>query len=194
MPDFVPANLFSDLNLPEVRIQLPAAQQNAEPTETQSPVLQALRTFAPGRISRRYGIEHRYVRHWVPIPMDMRTVELDVATFAEGNDLGTFSFGRGQATETFRCIRPWSIRTERPPPELLDSTNAMLEWRSRFDPADDGDDVDIPSPSPWDELAQALTVFVHAPTLRRRPDPARRRLPCHAGVRARPPGQRRCDL
>ncbi|HVA84705.1 MAG TPA: hypothetical protein VNF73_00155, partial [Candidatus Saccharimonadales bacterium] len=150
------------LNLPEVRVLLPAAQQNAEPTETQSPVLQALRTFAPGRISRRYGVEHRYVRHWVPIPMDMRTVELDIATFAEGSDLGTFSFGCGPGTETFRCIRPWSIRTERPPPELLDSTNAMLEWRSRFDPVDDGDDVDIPSPSPWDDLAQALTVFVHA--------------------------------
>ena len=162
MPDFVPANLFSDLNLPETRIQLPPAQRDAEETETQSPVLQALRTFAPGRISRRYGVEHRYVRHWVPVPNDARSVELDVTTFVEGTDLGTFTFGVGAAAETFRCIRPWSIRTERPPQQLLDSTNAALDWRSRFDPVDDGDMLDIPSPSPWDDLARTLAVFMHA--------------------------------
>jgi hypothetical protein len=162
LPDYVPANLFSDLNLPETRILLPAAQRDAEASETQSPVLQALRTFAPGRISRRYGIEHRYVRHWVPVPLDTRAADLDVTAFVDGSDLGTFSFGSGPDTETFRCIRPWSIRTQRPPSELLDSTNASLDWRSRFDPVDDGDAIDIPSPSPWDEIARTLSVFVHA--------------------------------
>ena len=162
MPDFVPANLFSDLNLPETRIQLPPAQRDGEETETQSPVFQALRTFAPGRISRRYSVEHRYVRHWVPVPLDARTAELEVRTFADGTDLGTFSFGRGQDEEAFRCIRPWSIRTQPPPRRLLDSTNATLEWRSRLEPMDQGDDVDIPSPSPWYDLARALTVFLHA--------------------------------
>jgi hypothetical protein len=162
MPDFVPANLFSDLNLPETRIQLPPAQRGGEETETQAPVLQSLRTFAPGRISRRYSVEHRYVRHWVPVPLDASTAELEVTAFADGTDLGTFTFGSGQGAETFRCIRPWSIRTQPPPQRLRDSTNATLEWRSRLDPRDHGDDVDIPSPSPWDDLAQALTVFTHA--------------------------------
>lgn len=162
MPDFVSANLFSDLNLPETRIQLPPAQRDGEETETQSPVFQALRTFAPGRISRRYSVEHRYVRHWVPVPLDAHTAELEVRAFADGTDLGTFSFGSGQDEESFRCIRPWSIRTQRPPQRLLDSTNATLEWRSRLDPMDQGDDVDIPSPSPWDGLARTLTVFLHA--------------------------------
>ena len=88
LPDFVPANLFSDLNLPETRIQLPPAQRDSEETETQAPVLQALRTFAPGRISRRYSVEHRYVRHWVPVPLDTGTAELEVSAFADGTDLG----------------------------------------------------------------------------------------------------------
>ncbi len=162
MPDFVPSNLFSDLNLPETSILLPSAQRDGEETETQSPVLQALRTFAPGRISRRYGIEHRYVRHWVPVPLDAHAVELDLAEFVDGADLGIFTFGSGPATEVFRALRPWSIRTERPPKQLLDSTNATLEWRSRFEPVDEGDNVDVPSPSVWDGLARSLTVFVHA--------------------------------
>src|SRR5262249_41996795 len=136
MPDFVPANLFSDLNLPETRIQLPPAQRDGEETETQAPVLQSLRTFAPARISRRYSVEHPYVRHWVPVPLDTSTAELEVTAFADGTDLGTFTFGSGPGAETFRCIRPWSIRTQRPPQRVLDSTNATLEWRSRLDPLD----------------------------------------------------------
>ena len=162
MPDFVPANLFSDLNLPETRIQLPPAQRGEEESETQAPVLLALRTFAPGRISRRYGVEHRYVRHWVPVPLDGGAAELEITEFADGTDLGVFIFGSGQDTESYQCIRPWSIRTQPPDRRLLDSTNATLEWRSQFAPMDQGDELDMPSPSPWDDLAQALTVFMHA--------------------------------
>src|SRR5207302_1331183 len=39
MPDFLPASLFSDLNLPETRVQLPPAQRNVDETEIQAPVL-----------------------------------------------------------------------------------------------------------------------------------------------------------
>jgi hypothetical protein len=162
LPDFVPANLFSDLSLPETRIVLPPVQTNAEETETQSPVLQALRTFAPGRVSRRYGVEHRFVRHWVPVPLDSPVAELDLADFIEGAELGVFSFNDRGTTESFRAMRPWTIRTQRPPQRLLDSTNAVLDWRSRFDPLDEGDELDIPSPSPWIDTANSFDVFLHA--------------------------------
>jgi hypothetical protein len=162
VPDFVPANLFSDLNLPETRIVLPPANQDADGTEEMSPILQALRTFAPGRISRRYGVEHRYVRHWVPVPLTLRSAQLDLADHIEGAELGTFTFGTATSSESYRAVRPWAIRTEVPPQRLVDSTNATLDWRSRFEPIDDGDEVHIPSPSSWDEVADSLTVFTHA--------------------------------
>jgi hypothetical protein len=162
LPDFVPANLFSDLNLPETRILLPPAQANGEETETQAPVLQALRTFAPGRVSRRYGVEHRYVRHWVPIPLDSPHAELDLQAFADGIELGTFTFPGGDGAERYRVMRPWTIRTERPPQRLLDSTNAILDWRSQLMPVDDGDELDVPTPSAWAALARSLHVFLHA--------------------------------
>lgn len=163
LPDFVPSNLFSDLNLPETLITLPPAQRNAEETETQSPVLQALRTFAPGRISRRYGVEHRFVRHWVPVPLDAPAHAMDLDSFADGSALGRFEFLRSDGTvESFEGLRPWTIRTERPPKHLLDSSNSMLEWRSQFDPLDLGDGADIPSPSPWDGVVTDLRTFTHA--------------------------------
>jgi superfamily II DNA or RNA helicase len=162
LPDFVPANLFSDLNLPETRILLPPAQANTDETETQAPVLQALRTFAPGRVSRRYGVEHRYVRHWVPVPLDSASVILDLHAFAEGIELGTFTFAVGDEVERYRVMRPWTIRTERPPQRLLDSTNATLEWRTQLVPLDHGDELDVPSPSPWTDVARSLRVYLHA--------------------------------
>ncbi|HUP86880.1 MAG TPA: protein DpdJ [Acidimicrobiales bacterium] len=162
LPDFVPSNLFSDLNLPETRILLPPAQANGEETDTQAPVLQALRTFAPGRVSRRYGVEHRYVRHWVPVPLDSPRAELDLESFADGVELGIFSFQGDTGPERYRVMRPWTIRTERPPQRLLDSTNAILEWRSQLVPVDEGDEVDVPTPSAWAALARSLHVFLHA--------------------------------
>jgi hypothetical protein len=162
IPDFVPANLFSDLSLPETRIILPPAQANADETETQSPVLQALRTFAPGRVSRRYGVEHRYVRHWVPIPTASPTADLEITDFADGVELGTFAFGDDATVVHYRVMRPWTIRTERPPQQLLDSTNATLDWRTRIEPVDAGDELDVPSPSSWTDIVCSLHVFLHA--------------------------------
>lgn len=162
IPDFVPANLFSDLSLPETRIVLPPAQANADESETQSPVLQALRTFAPGRVSRRYGVEHRYVRHWVPIPTSSPTVGLEITDFADGIELGTFAFGDHAGLVRYRVMRPWTIRTERPPRQLLDSTNATLAWRTQIEPVDAGDELDLPSPSPWTRIVRSMHVFLHA--------------------------------
>jgi len=162
IPDFVPANLFSDLSLPETRIVLPPAQVNAEETETQSPVLQALQTFAPGRVSRRYGVEHRYVRHWVPVPMGPSTAQLNITSFADGVELGTFSFQGDAGVARYRVMRPWTLRTERPPQQLLDSTNATLDWRTEIEPVDAGDELDVPSPSSWTHIVRSLHVFLHA--------------------------------
>lgn len=54
LPDFVPANLFDDLSLPELRLNLP----DSAPPELQDEymrVQQALTEFAPGKVSRRFS-------------------------------------------------------------------------------------------------------------------------------------------
>lgn len=163
VPDFVPANLFSDLSLPETLITLPPVGSNDEESETQAPVIQALRTFAPGRVSRRYGVEHRFVRHWVPVPFDSSVCSLDLDSFTDGPQLGHFDFERPDgSTERFMGVRPWTIRTERPPRELLDATNSTLRWRSQFDPVDQGDEAEVPSPSPWDAVIKDVRTYTHA--------------------------------
>src|SRR5690606_5748542 len=65
LPEFVPSNLFSDLNLPEVTIVTPPQFRGGEPRVDTMPILQALRTFAPGRVSRRFGVESAKASHWI---------------------------------------------------------------------------------------------------------------------------------
>ncbi|MCP5570192.1 DEAD/DEAH box helicase, partial [Klebsiella pneumoniae] len=54
-PEFIPQNLFSELNLPELDIRLMRGRDNVEQWETLS-FWQGLREFAPGRLSKRYAI------------------------------------------------------------------------------------------------------------------------------------------
>lgn len=163
MPDFIPANLFSDLNLPEAVIRLPPAQRGGEDTEQHLPVLQTLRAFAPGRISLRYGIEHRAVRHWVPVPLDAAESEIDLDQFVDhSTSLGQFTFRHDGVVERLEGFRPYAIRVESPPRNLANSTNAILQWRSEFEPSDEGDDLHVPSPSAWDDIAPSFRLFMHA--------------------------------
>lgn len=162
LPEFVPANLFSDLSLPETQIVLPPDGPKGQETETQAPILQALRTFAPGRVSRRYGVEHRYVRHWVPIPLDAPRHVMELEPSFTGVRLGEFEVPDEDGRPTvFVGLRPWTIRTERPPRQLLDASNSTFVWRSKFDTFDSGDPADVPSPSPWDGVIADLRVFAH---------------------------------
>ena len=62
LPDFVPSSLFSDLLLPEVRIVTPPPnRRETEPGEYFLPILQSLKTFAPGRVSRRFGVQRSQI-------------------------------------------------------------------------------------------------------------------------------------
>ena len=163
MPDFVPANLFSDLNLPETVIHLPPALRGGEDTEQHLGVLQALRAFAPGRVSLRYGLEHRAVRHWVPVPLDAAESEIDLGEFVgQSTSLGQFTFRHDGVVERVEGIRPYSIRVVPPRRDLANSTNAMLQWRSQFEPSDEGDDLHVPSPSTWDDIGPSFRLFMHA--------------------------------
>ena len=59
LPDFIPGSLFADLNLAEVAIDL-SGMSSANLADTHSmTVFAAMREFAPGRVSHRYGVNHR---------------------------------------------------------------------------------------------------------------------------------------
>jgi len=165
LPEFVPAQLFGDLNLPEVTLRSPPQQTNATERVDVLPILQAMREFAPGRVSRRFGVMNSHARHWVQ-PGDLsingdQPLELSniVSRFDE---IGSFDrFDDSGNSMPIRCIRPREMRLVVPERRVTDSTNAMLSWNTQICPLVAGTSVDLPSPSRWSSVVKGFEFFAH---------------------------------
>ncbi|MFO0822551.1 MAG: protein DpdJ [Gemmataceae bacterium] len=167
LPEYVPRALFQDLSMPEVTVITPPQQKGDTERRDAMKTGQALNEFAPGRVSRRFGIQHRYARHWVAPPAlsEDRNQTLPVSRFVPADTaevLGTFDlFADGQVTSV-PCLRPWELRAEVPPRDVLDSSNAFPEWRTQIVPLVDGIPAFVPPRSPWAGLVAGVAFFTHA--------------------------------
>jgi hypothetical protein len=169
LPEFIPATLFSDLNLPEITIRAvvrPGEQARLFPL----PVTQALREFAPGRISRRFGVWHRLTRHWLPVdPGGVAPQGVEISSFCgsqDREDLGTFPYRDNDGRPaTIRVFRPFALDVRGDAPrEIADSSNASLDWRTQLLPPrglDPGLAVDLPNHSPWRGVIEEIRFFTH---------------------------------
>ena len=170
LPEFIPANLFSDLNLPEVTVWAvlnPHGEAEAFPL----PVAQALREFAPGRISRRFGIRHRLSRHWIPVdpsgPAEQVVLVDPYCAPSDREELGSFpvrsSIGN---VEMVRVLRPLTLMARHDaPPNVQDSSNALPDWRTHLAAPRGGPDVgiavDLPLRSSWRNLLEEIRFYSH---------------------------------
>lgn len=165
LPEFIPAQLFADLNLPEVAVSLPPVHTGDPPHAEPMPIVQAMREFAPGRVSRRFGVEHGGVRHWIPLPDPAQRGRqlLTLSTIASRfEELGTYEwFNECGQIIPVRCVRPREIRPQMPPASVRDSSNAMLVWRTQFCPRIEGTPVDLPSPSRWESFVVGVEFYIH---------------------------------
>lgn len=169
LPEFVPATLFSDLNLPEVTI-FARIRPGQEETRFPLPTTQALREFAPGRISRRYGIWHNLTRHWLPIDIAGATrQEVEIGAFCGAQErevLGTFRYRENDGSiATISVVRPFALHVRNDAPrQVTDSSNAFLQWRTQLLPphgSDVGLIVDLPSRSQWNGVIEEVRFFTH---------------------------------
>ena len=162
LPEFVPANLFSDLNLPEVSIILPNGDYNEE--GQLMPLIQALKTFAPGKVTRRFGISRANESHWVA-PADLesshQTITLD-SFCPEYDDLGMFQYRdeTGQ-TQEVRCIRPSALRPSVPPENVKTTSNAQLLWLTQIFPHGEGNTFPTPKGLAWQKIIQQVDFYTH---------------------------------
>jgi hypothetical protein len=164
LPDFVPPNLFSDLNLPEVDITVPLPGIGEPATETM-PIVRALREFAPGRVSYRFGVGSSAARHWVA-PADLGgppDQALDVLAFIPSYEgLGDFEYwGDNGVTVAVPCFRPWAIRTTIPDPMIADSSNSYLNWRTQIRPHGQAAIVEVPRMPGWREVVESIHFYLH---------------------------------
>lgn len=174
LPEFIPPNLFGGLNLPEIGVEtFPslAAADAGEPTVFPMRVDHALREFAPGRISKRFGVESKFSRHWVALdpqgPAEQQVDLTSILTEDKWESIGEFSYlDRAGDLRTIQTIRPYVIRAaHNAPKNVKDSSNAFPEWNSQLqEPYDEsaGISIDLPSPTCWDSVVREIRFFVHS--------------------------------
>ena len=165
LPDYVPQSLFAPLDLPEAAVEVPPQTKNDDATEELMPVAQALREFAPGRVSRRFGINNTYNRHWLvhgEVSEDPdQTVSIDEAY--EYEPLGDFLYKSNEELRKITVLRPERIRTEKVPSKYLDSSHARLHWHTQIvTDGSEGTAVDIPGSHRFAALFNDTTAFLHA--------------------------------
>jgi len=161
LPEFVPANLFSDLNLPEVDIVLPQSG-GVTPETLAMPIAHALREFAPGRVSRRYGMSHAFERHWICPPLDQhpaQTVSLETSPRLER--LGDWGVRMAGVVRQVPVYRPRALEVQSPPAEVVDTSNARLRWQSQLVARKHGMVLAPPLGSPWTPLIKDVRFYSH---------------------------------
>ena len=132
LPDFIPGTLFSDLALPEV--QLLGGTYN----DVALPVLQAMNELAPGKVSMRLDdalwIGPTDEELVAQIEGGHQTFDVDVGPWYQLDRQDDFY--RVDDGQAMRCQawRPRAIHLVRPPrtPEVRDTSNARLRWRSQL--------------------------------------------------------------
>ena len=164
LPDFLPGNLFSDLNLPEVSVVLPpATTRHTERTESM-PISQALGRLAPGRVTRRFAPERGGLNHWVPVPMANGEHFLPIGDYAERNEIvANIPLDIDGVITEVPCYRPWTIRLRLAPDrEVRPTSNAWQQWRTQILPQGGPVSLSTVHDPRWGEIFTSVDFYMHA--------------------------------
>ena len=161
LPEFAPASLFSDLNLPEVEIALPPTG-SAQQDPVMMPIVQAIQEYAPGRVSRRYGLTHAYQRHWLCTNLDSAPIQvLPLAGLVDAELLGQWRIETDGGPKPIPVYRPRTFRVQSVPGNVLDTSNARWAWRTQILARKLGLVMEPPRGSPWTPFVVDVRFYTH---------------------------------
>lgn len=139
LPEFVPATLFSDLSVPEVRIDRPHADR-----ESYLPVQQALGEMAPGKVSKRYdhalwlGVDEARLLQAVQDSDLEPSLDAEVGDWYDLEPHQAFHTEQGSQVEQLPAFRPRVLKLQPTPdggnpnfPLVKATSNARLVWSSQ---------------------------------------------------------------
>ncbi len=150
LPEFVPANLFSELSLPEVQIEPAGAKSSS------LPLVQALNQLVPGRVTRRFAPNDDRLSHWIPCEWTTPVVQIDFSKFATKSH--GFSFGES----AIEAIRPWEVSLEVVPEGVQPTSNARWDWLSSFEPGPTPLSLPCPQQGSWAKRIVRMDAFTYS--------------------------------
>lgn len=164
LPEFAPAQLFGDLNTPEVQIVIPPVPPETEPSVEAMSIAPAMREFTPGRVSRRFATGHGWVRHWIgpeTVPVSGDAV-VDLGTSYDIQEIGRWQQWRGDNVVELRVFRPFLMRPVSPHRTVRDTSNAEPIWSTQIVAMTRGLPQEPPRGTPWGTLVEVMESFLHA--------------------------------
>lgn len=164
LPDFIPPNLFSELNLPEVTVVVPPATVRHEERSESMPILAALRQLAPGRVTRRFAFERGGLNHWVPVPLVTGIYLLPVESYAENVEfVAEMTALVDGDIHRVPCYRPLTIRlspvTDR---GVSHASYGQLLWSTEFLPKGTPLNFPITPERGWGEVIRSVDFYLHS--------------------------------
>ena len=164
LPEFLPDNLFSDLNLPEVQVVLPPATTQHEIRTDSMGISDAIRRLVPGRVTRRFAYERGKLNHWIFAPFLNGERNLEIDSYAEENERVASIPVRlnGEVTEV-ACYRPWKVRLDIVKDSDVRSTsNGFQEWRNHFLAEGEPIPLSTANDPQWGQAVDSLNFYLHA--------------------------------
>ena len=172
LPDFISANLFSDLSLPELQLELPDGLDIQSPQYL--PVQQGLGEFAPGRVSRRYdaalwlGVGTEVLEEFMQANGAALERDADIGAWYAGEPQRPFHRPNQEQVQAWQALRPTAARlglTGRPAagaPEVADTSNAQLAWSSHLQAPRAGKSFALPAHVGITRLIGSVVAHTHA--------------------------------
>ena len=159
LPEFIPSTLFNDLNLPEVRLQIPTMGPEEE---RMMPIAQAMKEYAPGNVSRRYGLNFGSEMHWIGPDLDSESQQiLEINKFYESEFLGIWKTASKEEPIDIPVYRPLKMKLLTPPKNVKDTSTATLNWRTQIVARNMPLEYEPPIGSDWKNLICHMHVFTH---------------------------------
>lgn len=167
LPEFVPATLFADLNLAEVSIELPQGNRpHGRDDQSTMSFFAAMKEFAPGRVSRRFGVRYRTERYWISPSEDniagLSPAALEIDSFSTHMPQGTYGYRDAGGLVEIPVFRPVILRVSSPAANIKDTSQARLHWFSQFVPSGSPAWIEPPTGGLWASLIPRLGFFTHA--------------------------------
>ena len=164
LPEFLPDNLFSDLNLPEVQVVLPPATTQHETRTESMGISDAIRRLVPGRVTRRFAYERGKLNHWIFAPFLDGERNLEIDTYAEENERVANIPVRlnGEVTEV-ACYRPWKVQLDIVKDSDVRSTsNGFQAWRNHFLAEGEPIPLSTANDPQWGQAVDSFSFYLHA--------------------------------
>lgn len=161
LPEFIPRQLFSELNLPEVTIIVPPGSKFEILREERVNIHLALSEFIPGKVRRRFADSSGNISHWFPIDPEEKHQVININDFAERSEyLGIYPV---KDIGSSRMYRPLLIRVENilAKQKISHSSTAKWNWQSDFEFTDKFIVVKLKHHTGWEKILPKLKFYLH---------------------------------